>query len=278
MSKLEDTISAALEKRKRALALQALPDGEVPYDSPIITEGAEHKGPVHTIPTWIQNDPLFLMGGEQNRAAAEQFGILKESLIKSTRGASFKNTLMVTSSLANEGKSIISINLAISLAREYDYTVLLIDADLRKPSVASFLDIKGGAGLTECLTGKTTLSEAIVKTDIGKLRILPAGAPASNPVELISSKRMTELLSEMKHRYSDRYIIIDTPPVIPFAETRILAHNVDGIIYIIKEGGSSLVQVEKGLETLEKSKIIGLVYNQAAGFTGASQYGMNSYY
>jgi len=285
MSKLEDALSAALIKRKQVLSQPpeailseyAKEDPEGP-DTPGASSQAAHMGPFHAIPDEIKNDPQYLMGSEQNRMAAEQFGILKETLIRSTNGTDFKNTIMVTSSFGGEGKTVISINLAISLAKELDHTVLLVDADLRKPSISEYLCMEQLPGLTECLSGEIALGEALTRTDISKLSILPSGRPAENPAELFSSKVMADLVAEIKHRYPDRYIIIDTPPVIPFAETRTMGHCVDNVIYVVKEGASSLQIVERGLKALKGASILGLVFNQATDAGLPSHVGLSSYY
>ena len=132
-------------------------------------------------------------------------------LVKMTTGEVFRNCLMVTSSVPNEGKSLTALNLSLSLAQELDHTVLLIDADLRRPSVHRYLNVEQGVGLSEILTGEAQIGECIIPTGIGKLSIIRAGRAIDNPAELFTSQRSRAILSELKSRYPDRYIILDTP-------------------------------------------------------------------
>lgn len=191
---------------------------------------------------------------------AEEFRKLKEALVKLTNREHFDNLIMFTSATAGEGKSMSAINLAVSLAQEYDHTVLLVDADLRRPSCHRYLGLEAGPGLSDCLLDGVNLADVLVKTGIGKLSLLPAGKLVSNPGELFSSNAMKRLLRELKSRYSDRYVIVDTPPVLPFAETRTVSNLVDGIILVVKEGQPSLDEVKECVEALGK-KVLGILYN-----------------
>jgi protein-tyrosine kinase len=196
--------------------------------------------------------------------ASEEYRKLKSILVKMTRGEKFNNVLMVTSSIAAEGKSITSLNLAISLAREFDHTVLLIDADLRRPSIHKYLNIEPGYGLADCLADGIDIGKTIINTGIGKLSVIPAGKVLQNPLEFFTSQKMQDMITEIKHRYPDRYIIIDTPPFLPFAETRSLSHMVDGIIFVIKEGLASQESIKEALEALKDCNLLGVVFNDAS--------------
>ncbi|TVQ98207.1 MAG: polysaccharide biosynthesis tyrosine autokinase [Desulfovibrionales bacterium] len=221
----------------------------------------------------ITNNTLVTATDPQS-PIAEEYRKLKEMIIKLTRSDQTKNTLMITSAMSGEGKTTTALNLAISLAQEYDHTVLLIDADLRKPSIMRYLDKTAppGPGLTECLLDDTPVSEVLVKTGIGKLVILPSGRVAPNPGELFSSKKLRDLIREMKHRYQDRYIIIDTPPVLPFAETRTLSGIVDGVIVVVKSGLSTVENIQDACEAMRGANLLGLVYNHARPDSLSSSY------
>lgn len=211
----------------------------------------------------VINDPLS--------PAAEEFRKLKEALVKMTKRERFDNLIVVTSATANEGKSVTAINLAASLAGEYDHTVLLIDADLRRPTVHKYLNLGASKGLSDCLREGIDVGELLVKTEIAKLSVLPAGTPVANPVELFTSETMRRLFREMKTRYSDRYIIIDTAPVLPFAETRSIAGIADWTLLVVREGQPSLGQIQETLEALD-NKVLGVVYNAAQSPAGSSSY------
>ncbi len=219
--------------------------------------------------------PTLVAATDPQSPMAEEYRKLKEMVIKLTRGDQTKNTLMITSAMVGEGKTTTALNLAISMAQEYDHTVLLIDADLRRPSIGRYLDLGAKPGLTECLLDGVAVPDLLIKTGIGKLVILPSGRVAPNPGELFSSNKMRALIREMKHRYTDRYIIIDTPPVLPFAETRTLSGIVDGVIMVVKSGLSTLENIQDAKEAMRGANILGLVYNHARPDSLSSSY---SYY
>ncbi|HDQ41830.1 MAG TPA: tyrosine-protein kinase family protein [Desulfonatronum sp.] len=221
------------------------------------------------------SNPTLVAATDPQSPMAEEYRKLKEMVIKLTRGDQIKNTLMITSAMIGEGKTTTALNLAISLAQEYDHTVLLIDADLRKPSIGRYLDLGPKPGLTECLLDNAAVPDLLIKTGIGKLVILPAGRVASNRGELFSSRKMRDLVQEMKHRYADRYIIIDTPPVLPFAETRTLSGIVDSVVMVVKSGLSTLENIQDATEAMRGANILGLVYNHARPDSLSSSY---SYY
>jgi receptor protein-tyrosine kinase/non-specific protein-tyrosine kinase len=171
---------------------------------------------------------------------------------------------MVTSAISGEGKSVTSSNLAVMMAREFGQTVLLVDADLRRPSLHGYLGMAAHAGLADCLEDRIDAGRAIVKTGIPKLSFMSAGKKVENPSELLSSQRMTEFLLELKNRYQDRYIIIDTAPILLFAETQALSALVDGVLIVVKEGGVSLKGIAQMLDILKGATVLGIAYNNAS--------------
>ena len=211
----------------------------------------------------VINDPLSPM--------AEEYRKLKEALVKMTKRERFENVIAVTSATVAEGKSMTAVNLAACLASEYDHTVLLIDADLRRPTVHKYLNLGAHKGLSDCLREGLEVGDLLLKTGIGKLSVLPAGTPVANPVELFSSETMRRLFREMKTRYGDRYIIIDTPPVLPFAETRSIASIADGFVLVVKEGMPTLDQIQETIDALD-NKVLGIVYNGAKAQNRSSYY------
>jgi exopolysaccharide/PEP-CTERM locus tyrosine autokinase len=201
--------------------------------------------------------------GNPDSPISEEYRKLKTLLLRMTT-QEFRNTIMVTSAISGEGKSVTSLNLAVMLAQEYGQTVLLIDADLRRPSLSEYLGISPHAGLADCLEDGMNAGQAMVKTGIEKLSFMPAGRKSDSPSELLSSQRMKVFLLELKHRYQDRYIIIDTAPILLFAETQALSVLVDGVLVVVKECGVSLRGITQMLEILKGANVIGMVYNNAS--------------
>jgi exopolysaccharide/PEP-CTERM locus tyrosine autokinase len=206
--------------------------------------------------------------------ASEQYRKLRARILARTK-QDFQNTIMVTSADVGEGKSITSINFAVALAREIDHTVLLVDADMRKPSIHKYLGIKTDRGLSDYLSGQVELSDVLINTGLGRLVLLPAGNACSNPAELLSSNRMKELVKEMKHRYADRYIVIDTPPVLVSADAISMSNHVDGVIFVVQAAKTSEKTVKKAINLLKGAIMLGIVYNNVPDYLGKN---LNPYY
>lgn len=265
MSKIEEILEKATRLREQGGAPSAPAAAEKRHTAPPFTPsaplGEARLGPYQTESQLNIESPYLVSITQPQSPVAEEYKKLKSVVIKLTKGERFLNTIMVTSTLQGEGKSITSLNLAMSLAQEYDHTVVLVDADLRRPTTHSYLGIPNKIGLSDCLMNGTDVGDVLIKTGIGRLSILPAGGPVPNPVELISSSRMKEFIQELKHRYPDRYVIIDTPPVLHFAEAYSIASEVDGVIFVVREGQVPLAHLKEALGMLKGANLLGVVYN-----------------
>jgi exopolysaccharide/PEP-CTERM locus tyrosine autokinase len=206
---------------------------------------------------------------------AEQFKILRTNLLFPTSGKS-PRTIMVTSSMPDEGKSMISSNLAVSIAQSIQEHVLLIDCDIRRPCIHTQFGFGEVPGLSEHLAGGVPLSSLLLRTVVDKLSILPGGKPPFNPSELMSSQRMSKLLQEVKYRYSDRFIIIDTPPPKLSAEASALSRQVDGVLLVIEYGRTSREMISDLINIIGEEKIIGVVFNKL-DMRFANYYGLGKY-
>ena len=263
MSRLEEAMNKAKQLRGTdggMVRTAAPPKTSTPIPRQVPGEGIEV---VH---------PLLVAANDENVPVAEEYRKLKSMVVQITKKKGFCNTLMVTSSVSGEGKSITALNLALSIAQEHDHSVLLIDADLRNPSLCRYLGVEPKAGLANCLMDGMDIGDALIKTGLGNLTLLPAGKRVVNPVELFTSQKMRDLLDQIKHRYADRYVVFDTPPLLPFAETRFLGTRVDGVVFVVREGGPSLQNVTEALEALKDANVLGLVYNEASESSRGSGY------
>ncbi|MEZ4485587.1 MAG: AAA family ATPase [Syntrophotaleaceae bacterium] len=175
--------------------------------------------------------PLLIINHEPVSGGAEEYRKLKSVVFELTQQEQFQNTLLVTSTLPDAGKTLTAVNLALTMAKEYDHTVLLVDTDLRSPSVHKYFGIAPEKGLVHCLTENYPLEKALIRTGIGKLVLLPAGGTVADPAELLASNRMRDLVAELKARYVDRYVIFDSTPVLPFAEASTIGQMMDGILF-----------------------------------------------
>lgn len=239
----------------------------------------QEQRPLHTPPPAlagteiiVPSSPFLIDLKDPYLPLGEEFRKLKAALVKLTTGDEFKNTVLVTSSVQHEGKSITALNLAISLAQEYDHTVLLIDADFRRPAMHSYLGIEMKQGFSDCLLGEAEISDVIIPTGIGRLSVITAGREVPNPVEMFASQKTEAVIAEMKNRYHDRFIIFDSPPVLPFAESRTLAHLVDGVLFVVKEQLASQKNVKEAIDALKGCRMLGIVYNDTIIDSSDEQY------
>lgn len=228
--------------------------------------------------TAYRDNPYLVTISDPTSPVAEEYRKLKSSLIRLTKKDQFKNVLLVTSSVGGEGKSITALNLALSLSQDYDHSVLLIDADLRMPSLQRYLNVTAETGLSDCLVDGIDVGAALIRIGEGNLTFLPSGKKNEKPVELFSSKKMEKLIYDMKYRYPDRYIVIDTPPALLFAETKMMSALVDGVIFVIQENKVSPQNVSETLETLKDASIMGIVYNNVSVENLNGRYNYHSYY
>jgi len=187
------------------------------------------------------------------------------------------NVVMVTSALPGEGKTFCAINLAISIALEMDYSVLLVDADVAKPAIPKALGLEEDKkGLMDLLLDRRIeLADVLCKTDIGKLTLLPAGMVHQHATELLASGAMRELLQEMGERYHDRIIVFDSPPLLAASETAVLASQMGQIVIVVEAGNTSEATLKDALNRIESSKIAGVVLNKGEG--SALEYGYGGY-
>jgi receptor protein-tyrosine kinase/non-specific protein-tyrosine kinase len=267
MSKIEKALEKAVQML-RDVPASAVPIKPKSEETPVIRQGDFRSININT------DNRMLVTLAEPNSVISEQYRKLKAHLVRLTNEDKFRNLLMVTSAIAGEGKSLTAANLAISMAQEYDLTVLLIDADLRRPSIHSYFGFEQTIGLSDCLQDGIDITNAIIKTDISKLSVISAGREVEKPLELFASNKMKELMSEIKNRYNDRYVIIDTPPLLPFAETRSLARVADGIVLVIHEGVTPQESVLEAMEILKGCHILGVVLNDSTSVSmDSSHYG-----
>jgi len=202
-------------------------------------------------------------------AISNEFRGIKRKLLQKVRDphtrAAVSNLIMVTSSLPGEGKTFSSINLALSLAAERGLQVLLIDADVIRPSVGNMFVAPPTEGLTDLLSGRVGhVSDVLHRcADIPNLAVIFAGNPSANTPELISSGRMANLCRELSARYPDRVIVLDTPPVLASSEPAILASYVHHLIMVVAADQTDRHQLRKALESVASCQSVSMLFNKA---------------
>jgi len=181
------------------------------------------------------------------------------------------NLILVTSSIAGEGKTNTAANLALSIVQEKDRTVLLVDCDVNKQGVSRMFGIEDKPGLVEVLeSDNVTIGDVLLRTDIAELSVVSAGGRHEYVTELLASQRMLDVAAEMSTRYNDRIIIFDGPPLLPTPQTQILAGLVGQIVFVIEAGKTPQMLVEEALEMIPEEKATGLVMNKSEGLFGRS--------
>lgn len=216
----------------------------------------------------LRKQSIITPDGERT-PIAEGFRRIKRKILTNAanpKAGAPANLVLVTSALAGEGKTFCAINLAISIALEMDRTVLLVDADVAKPSVPQALGIKAEIGLMDVLLDRRIdLAEVLCKTDIDKLTVLPAGTAHQHATELLASDAMRLLLQEMASRYHDRIIIFDSPPLLAASEAGVLASQMGQIIVVVEAGKTSEAALKDALGRIESSNVAGLLLNKGEG-------------
>ncbi|MCI0561174.1 MAG: AAA family ATPase [Nitrososphaera sp.] len=175
-----------------------------------------------------------------------------------------QNLIMITSSGTDEGKTFLSINLAINLAMEVDRRIVLVDTDVTKGNVAKILGIEPKLGLTDLLvTPNQTMLDALVGTNIDRLHVIPAGTAIPNVAELFASQRMISLLSMMARQYADWVFVFDSPPLLAASESSALARHMGQVVVVVQEEKTTQKDLLTGLKQIEFAKNIGLVLNKS---------------
>jgi capsular exopolysaccharide synthesis family protein len=204
-----------------------------------------------------------IVSGSEQDAFTDAYKILRTQVLQRLREKNW-NSLAITSPGINEGKTLTAINLAISLAQEISYTVLLVDADLRHPSVHSYFGIDAEYGLSDYLLTDKPLSELLVHPqEIPGFVILPGGKPMGNSAEMLSSPRMVRLVEELKSRYPSRIILFDLPPLLSAADTLAFSPYVDAALLVIEDGKTQAEDAKRAIELLQGTNVIGTVLNKS---------------
>lgn len=205
---------------------------------------------------------------------ADQYRVIKRPLIDNAMGKGATpvengNLIMVTSSVPGEGKSFTAINLAISIAAEMDNTVMLVDADVARPSILRVLGLPTGPGLLDLLQDDAAdLSTMLLRTNIDTLSILPSGTPHERATEMLASDAMTRLVADLGKRYSDRIIVFDSPPLLLTTEARVLATHMGQIVMVVHAEKTLRSDVEDALATIEACPVKLMLLNQVRTSAG----------
>ncbi len=223
----------------------------------------------------------LLTSDDERSALAEEYRMIKRPLLANAFGTNpvkNGNLIMVTSSLPGEGKTFTAINLAISIAMELDRTVLLVDADVAHPRMPEYLGFRAEHGLLDILRQDTRdLSNMILRTNIDKLSILPAGRTYARATELLASESMDRLIADLSNRYPDRLVLFDSPPLLATSEAGVLASHMGQIVMVAEADKTPKNALREALTRLEGAcDVVGMVLNKSSS-QNAGGYGYYGY-
>lgn len=263
------TIEKALAKKQSSHKV----DIQDSTENTIINDNVTQQSTTNNAITINKDDLIergFLIDTGKRNQIKEEFRHIKRKILNNAFGKAAKtlnhcNLVMFSSARPNEGKTFVSINMALSIALEQDKSVLLIDADVLKPSVNKELGFENTIGLVDyLLNDELNVSNIIYDTNVDNLKIIPAGTPHHLSNELLASDKMESFAKELASRYSDRIVIFDCPPLLGVTETLILTNFMGQAIVVVEESNTPIADVIRATEDLNEDLALGLVLNKAS--------------
>jgi exopolysaccharide/PEP-CTERM locus tyrosine autokinase len=261
--KKEETPKPPADISEPALA-SPFPLGEMATEPSIIPPEINYNI-TRTLPVDPENlrrNRIIAGGWEAGSSVVEGYKVLRTLLLHHTAEEG-RNTLMITGPFPGEGKTLTAINLAIILSHEINHTVLLVDADLRSPSITRYFGLGDQRGIVDYLTAGVPIPSLLIHPQgISKLVVLPAGRAVPQAAELLNSPVMRDLVQELKHFYRNRYVIFDLPPMLVYADALAFAPLMDGIIVVVEAHKTPKENIQRCQEMLKKFKLLGFVLNK----------------
>ena len=231
-------------------------------------EGSAHERPepaavgvplASFVPRQLVDSPDILFRGVGASPAAERFRRLKAVITHDEGGAT--QVLVVTSAIPGDGKSFVAMNLSLAFAADAGSKTLLIDGDLRRPSIDRYVSPVPTLGLSDLLQKRVSLQHTILHLKDSALQLLPAGKGSREPVELLSSAAWVELITLLRSRYER--IIIDTPPALPFTDAAVIGRNADAAIFVVRQGSTPKAHYSRAVTMLSSLRVLGTVLNDS---------------
>lgn len=198
---------------------------------------------------------------QKTHPASWVFDVLRTQVLQKMDENGWR-TLAITSPSVESGKTVVAINLAMSIAQQTNRTALLVDFDLRRPSVARYLGLNRSLSLNDFLNGHVNISEALVNPGIERFVVLPTNSPVTGASEVLSSAKVGNLISDLRERYSDRIVIFDLPPVLAADDVMTVLPRIDCVLMVVGSGVSTQNEVEEAMSRLSTANILGVVLNK----------------
>jgi capsular exopolysaccharide synthesis family protein len=209
--------------------------------------------------------------GAANDSISDQYKVLRTQVIQRMKTNGW-NTLAITSPTEGCGKTLTSINLSISLSRDVNHSVLLVDMDLRRPNIHSYFYSNEQPGMSDYLVEDKELEEILFNPGLDRLVVLPGNKPIANSSEMLSSPKTVRLVNELKSRYPERIVIFDMPPILSCDDVMAFSPYIDAVMLVVSEGDTQKPELSRSIELLEKTNIIGSVLNKSKSTKSGSVY------
>jgi protein-tyrosine kinase len=276
MSRIEDVL-------KKLQNRGAAPPGTAPAPTRSPLPVARKKkvviegGKRHISPDELMNGGL-LAPIEQAGSVADEFRRIKRPLIANAlrtgpEASANQNVIMIASGLPGAGKTFCSVNLAVSMSLERELNILLVDAEVAKPHISRAFGLHDEPGLIELLLNeRTDVAEVLVRTDLNDILVLPAGRRHPQATELLASERMSAVVKELATRYSDRIVLVDSPPLLLTSEAQALAGQMGQIVVVVEAGRTLHQSLQQTLEALDPDKAVNIVLNKVRHWSNAGHY------
>jgi capsular exopolysaccharide synthesis family protein len=230
-------------------------------ESPVTQYGTDQFNQFQNLKVLVPPQSRVVCVTDKDSLAAEKFRFLGVRLRQLQQTRPLKKVL-ITSTIPQEGKSMVAANLACTLARRTHQKTLLVDGDLRRPSIARLFGLGKTPGLSEWLQGERTPMTSIYRLEEAGLWVLPAGSSPRNPLEAMQSGRLAGLMEQLTSWFD--WVIIDSPPVLPLADTSVWMRMADGVLLVARQGTSEREHLKRGIEALEPAKLLGAIVNCSA--------------
>jgi len=262
MERIKDAISKAKQSKQQSgtrpkrRTIKGKPDGieseDISYDETRIVKLDTRHLEANRIVTFDSEDPDSV-----------PFDVLRTQILKKMQENNWR-TLGITSPSPECGKTVVTLNLALSIAKQTDKTTLVVDFDLRKPRVAQYLGLQGKFSLFDHLEGNVEIKDILVNPGIPRLVVLPNQTPIKNSAETLTSRRIKSLVKDLRDRYESRIIIFDLPPLMAGDDTMAFLPQVDCVLLVVASGKTKPIEIKESRHMLQSSNILGVVLNKSS--------------
>ncbi len=277
MEKIKEAIEKAKGQQSTRPQMQRRLDSNNIFDKVVKDEEDELASIVYNETTSLKLNPAHLENNRiiainKNNPLSSVFDSLRTQVLQKMEENNW-STIAIVSPTPESGKTVVAINLAISISQLPQKTSMLIDFDLRKPRVASYLGIKTKNSINELLSGDAELPDVMVNPGIPRFTVLPTNEPELKSSEILSSKKIERMIAEVKERYESRVVIIDLPPLLSTDDAMVILPLVDCALLVVGDGMNTESELEDAMRLLSKSNLLGVVLNRAEAEPQSYYYG-----